>query len=80
MLAAFVLTLPIEDYLPTFQQMAYDCLWFGCLDSNGNNCSAQNYNYEDVVYPIASSFYVGLGFHSLVDARIAGDKVLWPLY
>ena len=47
----------------------------------GTTVLAQNYNYEDVVYPIASSFYVGLGFHSLVDARIAGiDKVLLALF
>ena len=48
----------------------------------GTTVLAQNYNYEDVVYPIASSFYVGLGFHSLVDARIAGiDKGSFsPLY
>ena len=64
MLAAFVLTLPIEDYLPY-------------LPADGNMIA---YGLV-VVYPIASSFYVGLGFHSLVDARIAGiDKVLLALF
>ena len=83
MLAAFVLTLPIEDYLPYLpadgNMIAYGLV---VLILMGTTVLAQNYNYEDVVYPIASSFYVGLGFHSLVDARIAGiDKVLFsPLY
>ena len=40
MLAAFVLTLPIEDYLPLpSSRWQYDCLRFNRLDSNGNNCS-----------------------------------------
>ena len=82
MLAAFVLTLPIEDYLPYLpadgNMIAYGLV---VLILMGTTVLAQNYNYEDVVYPIASSFYVGLGFHSLVDARIAGiDKVLLALF
>jgi phosphatidate cytidylyltransferase len=38
------------------------------------------YNYSDVVFPIASSFYVGIGFHSLVLARMDGlNKVFFAL-
>ena len=63
MLAAFVLTLPIEDYLPYLpadgNMIAYGLV---VLILMGTTVLAQNYNYEDVVYPIASSFYVGLGF------------------
>ena len=73
MLAAFVLTLPIEDYL-TYLPADGNMIAYGLvvLILMGTTVLAQQYNYEDVVYPIASSFYVGLGFHSLVDARIAG--------
>ena len=57
MLAAFVLTLPIEDYLPYLpadgNMIAYGLV---VLILMGTTVLAQNYNYEDVVYPIASSF------------------------
>jgi len=36
--------------------------------------------FDDVVYPIAVSFYVGSGFNALLDARVAGlNKVLLAL-
>lgn len=39
------------------------------------------YNYSDVVFPIASSFYIGIGFHNLILARMDGlNKVLFALF
>ncbi|MGZ7246315.1 phosphatidate cytidylyltransferase, partial [Streptococcus pyogenes] len=39
------------------------------------------YSYSEVVFPIASSFYVGIGFHNLVGARMDSiNKVLFALF
>ena len=85
MLAAFVLTFTgSRTTFPYPLPADGNMIAYGlqCLDSNGNNCFPLRITImRDVVYPIASSFYVGLGFHSLVDARIAGiDKVLLALF
>ena len=81
MLAAFVLALPLENYLKFLpidgSFTAYGVVVFLLL---GSIVLGNKYNYDDAVYPIASSFYVGFGFHALVAARSAGfDKVLLAL-
>ncbi|KXT72200.1 Phosphatidate cytidylyltransferase [Streptococcus sp. DD10] len=82
MLASLVYTLPLETYLPFLpvdgNVIAYGLLVLLLL---GTTVFVPNYSFEDAVYPIATSFYVGLGFNSLIDARIAGfDKVLLALF
>ena len=82
MLAALVLTLPLETYLsflPTDgNYVAFAIVVFLMLGTIVFNIG--NYSYSDVVYPIASSFYVGIGFHNLIGARMDGlDKVLFAL-
>lgn len=82
MLAAFVLTLPMGNFLkflPTDGNIvAYGIVIALLLSST---VFGSNYTFDDVVYPIASSFYVGFGFHSLIDARIMNvDKVLLALF
>ena len=75
MLAAFVLAVPIEYYF-TFV-IAYALVVFCLL---GSIVVGSNYTFDDVVYPIAVSFYVGSGFNALLDARVAGlNKVLLAL-
>ncbi|MGQ7504162.1 phosphatidate cytidylyltransferase [Streptococcus suis] len=82
MLAGLVLTLPLQNYLtflPTDgNYTAYAIVVFLLLGSTVFNIG--HYNYSDVVFPIASSFYVGIGFHSLILARMAGlNKVFFAL-
>ena len=60
MLAAFVLTVPIEYYF-TFlpidgNVVAYTLVVFLLL---GSTVFGKTYTFDDVVYPIAVSFYVG---------------------
>lgn len=83
MLAALVLTLPLENYLsflPTDgNYIAYAIVIFLMLGSIVFNIG--QYSYSEVVYPIASSFYVGIGFHNLVIARMDSlNKVLFALF
>ncbi|HEL1616260.1 phosphatidate cytidylyltransferase [Streptococcus suis] len=82
MLASLVLALPLQNYLtflPTDgNYTAYAIVVFLLLGSMVFNIG--HYNYSDVVFPIASSFYVGIGFHSLILARMAGlNKVFFAL-
>lgn len=80
MLAALVLALPLESYLP-FLPAGGNFIAYGLLVLllMGTTVLAQGYTYDEVVYPIASSFYVGFGFHALIQARLAGvDKFSWP--
>lgn len=82
MLAAFVLTLPLENYLKFLpvdgNVMAYGLVVFVLL---GATVLGSSYSFEDAAYPIASSFYVGLGFNALIDARLVNvDKVLLALF
>ncbi|CYW36744.1 CDP-diglyceride synthetase [Streptococcus suis] len=74
MLASLVLALPLQNYLtflPTDgNYTAYAIVVFLLLGSTVFNIG--HYNYSDVVFPIASSFYVGIGFHSLILARMDG--------
>ena len=47
----------------------------------GTVLNSNSYSFEDAAFPIASSFYVGIGFQNLVSARMAGiDKVLLALF
>lgn len=83
MLAAFVLTLPLENFLsflPTDgNYVAYAIVVFLMLGSIVFNIG--HYSYSDVVFPIATSFYVGIGFHNLVGARMDSlNKVLFALF
>ncbi|MEW4355055.1 phosphatidate cytidylyltransferase [Streptococcus pneumoniae] len=82
MLAAFVLTLPLENYLkflPVDGNVVAYSIVVGIL--LGSMVFHEDYSFEDAVYPIASSFYVGMGFNALLDARTAGlDKVLLALF
>ncbi len=82
MLASVVLTLPLENYLPFLptdgNYIAYAIVVFFLLGSTVFNLGT--YSYSEVVFPIASSFYVGIGFHNLVLARMDGlNKVLFAL-
>lgn len=82
MFAALILTLPIENYLKFLpvdgNVIAYGLVVFALL---GSTVFSQDYSFEDAAYPVAASFYVGLGFNALIDARYAGfDKVLLALF
>lgn len=82
MLASLVLTLPLENYLtflPTDgNYTAYAIVVFLLLGSTVINFG--DYNFSEVVFPIASSFYVGIGFHNLILARMDGlDKVFFAI-
>jgi len=82
MLAAFVLTLPLENYLKFLpvdgNVVAYGLVVFLLLIST---VLGSSYTFEDAAYPIAASFYVGLGFNALIDARLMNiDKVLLALF
>ena len=82
MLAALVLALPLESYLP-FLPAGGNFIAYGLLVLllMGTTVLAQGYTYDEVVYPIASSFYVRFGFHALIQARLAGvDKILLALF
>lgn len=80
-LAALLLTLPLENYLsflPNDSNISlFALLAMGIL---GSTVFVKGYTYDDAVFPIASSFYVGYGFHMLVRAQMSGlDKVLYAL-
>ncbi len=60
MLAAFVLTLPWRTILSfAMDVMSYSMAWSSSADFT---VLGSNYTFEDAAYPIAASFYVGLGF------------------
>ncbi|MGT2911518.1 phosphatidate cytidylyltransferase [Streptococcus cameli] len=82
MLAALVLTLPLQNYisfLPTDGNLtAYAIVVFLILGSMVFHIG--HYDYSEAVFPITSSFYVGIGFHYLVLARMDSlTKVLFAL-
>lgn len=83
MLGSLVLTLPLENYLPFLptdgNYTAYALIVFLLLGSTVFNL--RTYSYSEAVFPIASSFYVGIGFHSLILARMDSlNKVLFALF
>ena len=72
MLGSFVLTLPLENYLPFLptdgNYVAFTVIVFILMGSIVFHTGT--YTYSEVVYPIASSFYIGVGFHNLALARM----------
>lgn len=83
MLGAFVLTVPLGHYfsaLPLDANLsAFTLVAFLIL--GGMVFTFPNYSLEDASFAIAVSFYMGMGFHHLVDARLAGlEKVLFVLF
>lgn len=83
MLGSVVLTLPLENYvtfLPTDGNYAAYAIVVLCLLAS-TVFNIRQYSYAEVAFPIASSFYVGIGFHHLILARMNGlDKVLFALF
>lgn len=82
MLAALVLTLPLENYVPFLptdgNYTAFAIVVFILMGSIVFNIGT--YTYSEVVFPIASSFYVGIGFHHLLVARMDSlNKVFFAL-
>lgn len=83
MLASLVLTLPMQDYIPFLptdgNYTAFAMIIFLLLGSTVFNIG--KYDYSQVVFPITSSFYVGIGFHNLILARMDSiGKVLFALF
>lgn len=83
MLAAFVLAVPLDNYLgflPVDASFsAYSILVLLILA--GTVLNSSRYSFEEAAFPIAASLYVGIGFQNLINARIAGfDKVLLALF
>ncbi|MGT2933567.1 phosphatidate cytidylyltransferase [Streptococcus catagoni] len=83
MLAAFVLTVPMDNYL-TFLPIDGNLTCFAFivfLILAGTVLNSDRYSFDDAAFPIASSLYVGIGFQNLVNARMSGiDKVLLALF
>lgn len=83
MLAAFVLTVPMTNYLSFLPIDAnFACYGFIVfLILAGTVFNSERYSFEDAAFPIAASLYVGIGFQNLVNARLVGvDKVLFALF
>lgn len=83
MLGAFVLTVPMGDYfsfLPLEGSLsAFTMIAFLIL--SGMAFNFPRYRLEDASFAIATSFYMGIGFHNLVNARTAGlNTVLFALF
>lgn len=83
MLAAFVLSVPLETYVSHFPAdasfSAFTLISFLLLAGTVFNRSA--YSMDDAVFPIATSFYVGIGFHYLNAARLEGiSSVLFVVF
>lgn len=83
MMAAFVLTIPMDSYL-TFLPIDASFACYGLfvfLILAGTVINSERYSFDDAAFPIAASLYVGIGFQNLVHARMAGiDKVLLALF
>ncbi|MGQ5287088.1 phosphatidate cytidylyltransferase [Streptococcus pyogenes] len=83
MLAAFVLAVPMDHYLtflPIDANVAfYSLMVFFILA--GTVLNSRAYSFDDAAFPIATSFYVGIGFQHLINARLSGiDKVFLALF
>lgn len=83
MLAAFVLTVPLQNYFPSLpvdaSLTAYGIVIFLLL--SGTVLNSSQYSFEEASFPIASSFYVGIGFQNLVVGQMAGlNKVLLAIF
>lgn len=83
MLAAFVLTVPLDNYL-TFLPIDGNFSTFSLvvfLILAGTVLNTGHYSFDDAAFPIASSLYVGIGFQNLINARTTGlDKVFLALF
>lgn len=83
MLAAFVLTVPMDNYL-NFLPVDSSFACFGLIVFfflAGTVLNSERYSFDDAAFPIAASLYVGIGFQNLVNARMSGiDKVLLALF
>jgi phosphatidate cytidylyltransferase len=81
-LGAFVLTVPLGDYL-TFLPIDANFSLYGLvvfLLLAGIVLNSSSYSFDDATFPIAASLYVGIGFQNLVSARMSGiDKVFLAL-
>lgn len=83
MWGALVLSVPLGEYfafLPVDAGLsAFTIVVFLLL--SGLVFNFPHYRLEDVAFPIATSFYIGIGFHQLANARSAGlDKALFALF
>ncbi|TWS94622.1 phosphatidate cytidylyltransferase [Streptococcus sp. sy018] len=83
MLATFVLTVPLQNYFPSLPMdaslAAYAIVVFLLL--SGTVFNASQYNFDDVCFPIAVSFYVGIGFQNLIAGQMAGlNKILLAIF
>lgn len=83
MLGSFLLAMPIGNYLtalPLDASLATFSL-VALLLLAGTVFNYPKYRLEDAGFAIATSFYVGFGFHQLASARLAGvDHVLFALF
>lgn len=83
MLGAFVLAVPLGNYftsLPLDASLSAFTLIVGLIFA-GMVLTFPKYRFEDAAFPIAVSFYMGIGFQQLITARQAGlDKVLLALF
>lgn len=79
MLGTLVLTLPMENYLsflPTDgNYVAFSMIVLLILGATVLQFGS--YTFADAVYPIGSSFFIGMGFHALILAQMAGLKMLF---
>ena len=83
MLAAFGLALPLGSYFAFLPLEANLIVYAICVFAllAGTVFNHSHYSLEDAAFPIAISFYVGIGFHYLNVARNAGfNKVLFALF
>ncbi|MBJ8350137.1 phosphatidate cytidylyltransferase [Streptococcus zalophi] len=82
MLGAFVLTVPIGNYL-SFLPIDANFSLFSIITFillAGIVLNYPVYTFDDAVFPIASSLYVGIGFQNLIIAQQSGfNKVLLAL-
>lgn len=77
MLGALVLTLPLKSYLP-FLPEAGNYVAFALIVLivlGATVIQFGTYTFDDAVYPIASAYFIGMGFHSLVMAQMKGAAV-----
>ncbi|MGT2667354.1 phosphatidate cytidylyltransferase [Streptococcus rifensis] len=79
MFGVLLLTLPLEQYLPFLptggNYAAFSIVVLVILGATVIQFG--DYTFDDAVYPIASSVYVGLGFHALLLAQMSSREVLF---
>lgn len=79
MFGALLLTLPLELYLPFLPSggnyAAFSIVVLVILGATVVQFG--DYTFDDAVYPIASSVYVGLGFHALLLAQMHSRVMLF---